>query len=301
MHGPALAARPGHSAAMSWVVVIWSMVAGACLVLASLHLSVWLKDRSAWPNLLFSVFAMAAAAYVLLELRILYARTPEELAAARRWANVPVWVLVASLAAFVYTFLDAGRLWLAGAAIGARTLALPLDFATGQDQQLLGQLSIVFLAAFVADAIRTAWRRDDGSNAIWLGGGVPFQVQADTTRKPVHWRSAFPDITAGKQSEQETDLLRQELARVGRVSVMGQLASSLAHEINQPLGAILRNTEAAKILILESSPDIEEIAAILDDIEADDQRAACSRPAEWRGNPLHPPALHESAVACGGS
>ena len=54
---------------------------------------------------------------------------------------------------------------------------------------------------------------------------------------------------------------------------MGQLASSLAHEINQPLGAILRNAEAAELYLEHPSPDLEEIRAILADIRADDQRA----------------------------
>ena len=52
-----------------------------------------------------------------------------------------------------------------------------------------------------------------------------------------------------KQAEQEMLRLRQDIAHVGRVSVMGQLASALAHEINQPLGAILRNAEAAALFM----------------------------------------------------
>jgi two-component system, LuxR family, sensor kinase FixL len=68
-------------------------------------------------------------------------------------------------------------------------------------------------------------------------------------------------------------LLRQEIAHVGRVSVVGQLATALAHEINQPLGAILRNAEAAAMFLQQDAPDLEEIRAILDDIRKDDQRA----------------------------
>jgi hypothetical protein len=55
--------------------------------------------------------------------------------------------------------------------------------------------------------------------------------------------------------------------------MMGQLASALAHEINQPLGAILRNAEAAELYMQSETPDLEEIRAILADIRADDQRA----------------------------
>ena len=73
----------------------------------------------------------------------------------------------------------------------------------------------------------------------------------------------------------EAEILNQrvELAHVTRVSTMGQLASALAHELNQPLGAILRNAEAAEILLQKEKPDLEEIRAILEDILKDDQRA----------------------------
>ena len=55
--------------------------------------------------------------------------------------------------------------------------------------------------------------------------------------------------------------------------MMGQLASALAHEINQPLGAILRNAEAAELFLDNASPDLDEIRAIVADIRKDDQRA----------------------------
>ncbi len=66
---------------------------------------------------------------------------------------------------------------------------------------------------------------------------------------------------------------RTELAHVARVSMMGQLASALAHELNQPLGAILRNAEAAELFLQKEKPDLEEIRAILADIRKDDERA----------------------------
>jgi signal transduction histidine kinase len=66
---------------------------------------------------------------------------------------------------------------------------------------------------------------------------------------------------------------RTELAHVTRVSTMGQLTSTLAHELNQPLGAILRNAEAAEIFLQKENPDLEEIRAILADIRKDDRRA----------------------------
>jgi C4-dicarboxylate-specific signal transduction histidine kinase len=89
------------------------------------------------------------------------------------------------------------------------------------------------------------------------------------------WRmhSVIREITERRRAQKEAALLRQEIAHVGRVSMMGQLASALAHEINQPLGAILRNTEAAELFLQDASPDLGEIRAILADIREDDQRA----------------------------
>ena len=76
-----------------------------------------------------------------------------------------------------------------------------------------------------------------------------------------------------RRSEREAVQLRQELTHAGRVTMLGQLASSLAHELNQPLGAILRNAEAAELFLQSDQPDLEELRAIVADIRKDDQRA----------------------------
>lgn len=81
------------------------------------------------------------------------------------------------------------------------------------------------------------------------------------------------DITEQRLAEAEVQTLRGDLAHVGRVTLLGQLASALAHELSQPLGAILRNAEAAEILLQAPVPDLEELRAIVTDILADDQRA----------------------------
>ena len=99
------------------------------------------------------------------------------------------------------------------------------------------------------------------------------QVEFDATGQPVRVRGVSRDVSAPKQAEQETQLLRREVAHVARVTMMGQLASALAHEINQPLGAILRNAEAAELFMQNASPDLDEIRAIIADIRKDDQRA----------------------------
>lgn len=69
-------------------------------------------------------------------------------------------------------------------------------------------------------------------------------------------------------------LERQQLVHVSRNMRLGQLSAALAHEINQPLAAILANAEAGSRLIARDPPDLGEIADILADIAADDRRAA---------------------------
>lgn len=65
-----------------------------------------------------------------------------------------------------------------------------------------------------------------------------------------------------------------ELAHVNRYSAVGELTTSIAHELNQPLGSILTNTETAELMLKGASPNLDEIREILADIRRDDQRAS---------------------------
>ena len=91
--------------------------------------------------------------------------------------------------------------------------------------------------------------------------------------KPERLQGLSMDITARRKAAAETMELRNTLAHSDRVSLLGHLASALAHELSQPLGAILRNAEAAEIMLTESLPDLPELRAIVADILCDDHRA----------------------------
>src|SRR3954452_8629502 len=65
-----------------------------------------------------------------------------------------------------------------------------------------------------------------------------------------------------------------ELARVVRFSTAGELSASIAHEITQPLGAILANAETADVILQSPKPDIPELRDIVKDIVQDDRRAS---------------------------
>jgi PAS domain S-box-containing protein len=85
--------------------------------------------------------------------------------------------------------------------------------------------------------------------------------------------AAARDVTEHLKAEVEARQRRDELAHVTRVAMMGELTTSLAHEINQPLTAILSNAEAAQRFLSQASPDISEVRQILEDIIRDDRRA----------------------------
>jgi signal transduction histidine kinase len=84
----------------------------------------------------------------------------------------------------------------------------------------------------------------------------------------------FANALARKQSELEALRLRQDLTHIGRVSALGELTASLAHELSQPLTAILSNAQAAQRLIDADVVELEKVREILCDIVADDKRAA---------------------------
>jgi len=81
------------------------------------------------------------------------------------------------------------------------------------------------------------------------------------------------NITKQIQAEQETALERQRLFHMDRIGSLGMMASSLAHELNQPLTGILSNAQALELIIQKTSIDRKEMAVILSDIVYDTKRA----------------------------
>ena len=193
---------------MSSVTIIWAMIASACLTLALVHALVWWWRREARANLLFALTAVATAVFAGCELWMMRADTPAAFGMAVRWAHVPAWVLIVSLVGFVRLYLRTGRLWLAWTVCGVRTLSLILNFVCTPNLNyreitalrhvsflgetvavaegvpnpwmLIGQLSLLLLVIFVADAAITVWRRGDRRQALSVGGSIVFFVVAGT-------------------------------------------------------------------------------------------------------------------------
>jgi two-component system sensor kinase FixL len=81
------------------------------------------------------------------------------------------------------------------------------------------------------------------------------------------------DITDRRRAEVEAERLRRDLAHISRVTMMGELTGSLAHELNQPLTAIASNAFAGERYLAGVQPRLDEVREILQDIAADARRA----------------------------
>jgi signal transduction histidine kinase len=84
----------------------------------------------------------------------------------------------------------------------------------------------------------------------------------------------FANALERRRMEVEKRDMRREIEHAGRVTAMGEVAAGLAHELRQPLTAIMSNAQAAKRFLTSDNPDMDEVREIIDDIIADNQRAA---------------------------
>ncbi len=96
---------------------------------------------------------------------------------------------------------------------------------------------------------------------------------ADANGTPIRMVGAAIDITERRQSEAALLRQRSELAHLSRVAMLGELSGSMAHELNQPLTAILSNAQAAQRFLAAEEADLGEVRDILMDIVSEDKRA----------------------------
>lgn len=112
----------------------------------------------------------------------------------------------------------------------------------------------------------------DGSSR-WIASHGRAQAMESSHAHGHSTRGASRDITERRQAKITAELQRQELAHLSRVSSLGVLSGALAHELNQPLGIILSNAQAAEHLLRSEHPDLDELREILGDIINEDRRA----------------------------
>jgi C4-dicarboxylate-specific signal transduction histidine kinase/ABC-type uncharacterized transport system substrate-binding protein len=128
------------------------------------------------------------------------------------------------------------------------------------------------------ESSRTKWSTASDVRIVLPSGDVRWlrmrtRSYTESNGEPKQLGGIFIDITDQKSAEAETALQRLEIEHLMRVSVLGELSGSIAHEVNQPLTAILSNAQAALHLLKQKSPDLTEIRDALEDIVHEDNRA----------------------------
>ena len=116
-------------------------------------------------------------------------------------------------------------------------------------------------------------RSADGEYRWFLVRALPLRDESGRIRK---WYGTLTDIEDRKRAEQEHERLRQlesDLARMNRLSMMGELAASLVHEITQPIGSARNNARAAQIFLDTQPPDLSEVREALGCVVDDADRA----------------------------
>jgi signal transduction histidine kinase len=219
---------------------------------------------------------------------------------ARRWLGLTV-VAMRGVVTAGNLMGSAGASWLVGQLERAPLLGEQVA-ASGagavRPLQWLATTAAILLAVYVLDAAIALWRKpqaDARRTAVVVGGGIvgfvlvatiqPQLVIWGLVQMPIMLSPAFllmlgvmtyelcRDIVRSARIKEEAHRLRDDLAHVARVSTLSELSGSLAHELNQPLSAILRNAEAAQLILEQKAPDLAELRAIMSDIRSDDQRA----------------------------
>ncbi len=112
--------------------------------------------------------------------------------------------------------------------------------------------------------------RKDGT-LVWAN--LTVSLVRDASRAARNFISVVEDITERKKADEELKRLRLQLWHADRVAQTAAITASLAHELNQPLAAILTNAQVGLQLVAGANPDVEEIRGILTDIVEDDRRA----------------------------
>ena len=100
------------------------------------------------------------------------------------------------------------------------------------------------------------------------------QSIVDETGQLIEFQSTGLDITERKRTEEALRQLQAELAHVSQVLTVGEMAASIAHEVNQPLGAIVGNADICLRLLASKTPDLDQVREALSDIIKDGHRAS---------------------------
>ncbi|WP_437746863.1 response regulator [Sorangium sp. So ce1504] len=133
------------------------------------------------------------------------------------------------------------------------------------------QLSIRAAASELSAAVRALSEKNE--ELACARASLEIEVARRTEELRAQSRRLERELELNRAAELKVQRAHDQLAHLNRVSAVSELAASLAHELNQPLAAILSNAQAAERLLAQTPPGIADARAALDDIVADDRRA----------------------------
>jgi signal transduction histidine kinase len=261
---------------MSWITILYVMMAALSATLAGIYLAAWLMQRDAWAYLMFVLLALSIAGLAATELWMLRAQTPGEYATALRWFQVPVWFGFVALAGLVKLRLQPRFLWVGWLAVGLRTVALVANFVSGPNLNyaeltaikhikllgapvaqasagvpnpwmLTGQASLLLLMLFILDGGVSAWRRGEGARSLGLTISIFVCVLVGTAQVVlVFWNFASLPILV-------TPLFLLVAAVMGSELSLGLLRAARAERDVQIKDAALSASEQRLSLAAEAA------------------------------------------------
>ncbi len=150
------------------------------------------------------------------------------------------------------------------------TLANSLERVHAEDRPAVAEALAVALREERSYELEFRIMRPDGQQRWLAARGRADRTGSDA---PLVMRGVVLDITVRKQAELEVQQERRKVAHLARVTMLGELSGSLAHELNQPLTAILSNAQAGIRFLAREKVDLGEVREILQDIVEQDKLA----------------------------
>jgi PAS domain S-box-containing protein len=143
----------------------------------------------------------------------------------------------------------------------------------GRNMKDVMPASVSALLLEASARVRTAEEREIVEYALSIDGAERFYEARVVGCDGDKILSIVRDITEQKTAQTEAAAQRLELAHLSRVAVLGELTGALAHELSQPLTAVLSNAQAARALLNREPIDVPEVRAAINDIVNDNRRA----------------------------
>jgi len=192
--------------------------------------------------------------------------------------------IIASLSGHVAVIDRAGRI----IAANESWVRFAGEGAGGKDKVDIGADYLEVCAEALRCGDDTAAKAVAGIRSVLTGGKSEFAMQCQCESTPLQWFEvrveqlrrpeggaviSHIDVTNRVRAEMEAENHRRELAHVARVTLLGELTASIAHELNQPLTAILSNAQAGQRILSKKKSRFPIVRDILSDIADDSRRA----------------------------